>query len=288
MAVRFVIVDDDISICRMIENIIEEHKLGIVVAQCGDGAQGAEAICECQPDIAIVDLLLPIQDGVQMIEKIRQDCEDTAFIMISQASSEPLVTRAYRSGIEFFIHKPINVLELVSIVNKVQANRKLKKSMSLICNTTAQYSAPLSAIPPETYEDTQKTKIYKAFSDLGIIGETGAKDIYKMAQLIRTHTHNAEDEKYQLFDIYQQLSVKLNQDAKTIKQRVRRTIGKTLQSLASIGAEDYYNETFQMYSTTLFDFKEVRVEMDFIKGKGQHHGKINVKTFIEGLLFIAD
>ena len=288
MAVRFVIVDDDISICRMIENIIEEHKLGIVVAECGDGVQGAEAICECQPDIAFVDLLLPIQDGVQMIGKIRKDCTDTAFIMISQASSEPLVTQAYLSGIEFFIHKPINVLELVSIVKKVQANSNLKKLMSQICNTTAQYTAPFSSIAPEKHEDTQKAKIYKALSDLGIFGETGANDIYKMAQLIHAHIHKAESEKYQLFKIYQQLSLKLNQDDKTIKQRVRRTIGKALQSLASIGAEDYSNEIFQSYSTTLFDFKEVRVEMDFVKGKGQYHGKINVKTFIEGLLFIAD
>ncbi|MBC8015855.1 MAG: DNA-binding domain-containing protein, partial [Sporomusaceae bacterium] len=47
-------------------------------------------------------------------------------------------------------------------------------------------------------------------------------------------------------------------------------------------------EIFQSYSSSLFDFKEVRQEMNSIQGKSQYRGKINVKKFIEGLLFIAE
>lgn len=286
MGIRFVIVDDDINIRSMIRNIIEQHQLGTVVAECEDGLQGEQIISECQPDIALVDLLLPGQDGVQLMEKIRTTCADTAFIMISQARSEPLITQAYRSGIEFFIHKPINVLEIVSVINTVQEKRNLKQIMSLISRTTAPYSKPVAAGSHENVETSQKTKVYKVFSDLGIIGEIGSKDIYKVAQLIEAQLRE-DNEKYQLLDLYEQLSQQIHEDAKTIKQRIRRTITKALQNLASMGAEDYYNENFQNYSTTLFDFKEVRVEMDFLNGKNPYRGKINVKKFIEGVLFLA-
>lgn len=285
---RFVIVDDDISIRRIIQNIIEKHQLGIVVAECEDGAQAENAIRECQPDIALVDLLLPVQDGVQLIKRTRTSCSDTAYVMISQASSEPLITQAYVSGIEFFIHKPINVLELVSIINKVNDNRNLRKAMSIISKTTAQYTTPVPLISNDPVQNTGKTRIYKVFSDLGIIGEVGAKEIYKITQLIESHIQNEEKSKYQLCEQYQQLASQINEDAKTIEQRVRRTIVKALQGLALIGLDDYYNDIFQTYSTALFDFKEVRAEMDFIKGKSQYRGRINVKKFIEGLLFIAE
>ncbi|MEN6564856.1 MAG: response regulator [Veillonellales bacterium] len=284
---RFIIVDDDVSIRKIIRNIIEQYQLGTVIAECEDGEQGERVICDCQPDIVLVDLLLPVQDGVQLIEKIRGACPSASFIMISQASSQPLISQAYRSGIEFFIHKPINVLEIVSIINKVEDNRKLRQAMSLICRTTAQYSNPLLVDSADDKENGKKARIYQVFSDLGIIGETGAKNMYQLAQLIEAHKQVAENNKYQLFEQYQQLSLVLNQDAKTIEQRVRRTITKALQNLAGIGVEDYYNEHFQTYGTTLFDFKEVRTEMDFIRGKGNYRGKINVRKFIEGLLFSA-
>jgi two-component system response regulator YcbB len=61
------------------------------------------------------------------------------------------------------------------------------------------------------------------------------------------------------------------QDVKTIEQRVRRAIAKALQNLASLGIEDYHNDRFQMYSTALFDFSEVRQEMNFVQGKSPYH-----------------
>lgn len=285
MSSRFVIVDDDAGIRKILQKIIEQNKLGMVVDQCDDGLKGEKIIREYQPDIALVDLLLPGQDGVELIEKVSETAVNTSFIMVSQTTSEQLVTKAYEAGIEFFIHKPINMLEVVSVVNKVQESRRLKQIMSLMHETISQYSHVRPAVD-EGAKNLQKTRIYKAFSDLGIIGEAGVKDIYRMVQLILKQ--GSEGKSYQLSHIYQQISDDLDQDAKAIEQRVRRATTKGLQNLANLGIEDYYNEVFQSYSSSLFDFKEVRHEMNFMQGKSQYRGKINVKKFIEGLLFIAE
>ena len=285
MSLRFVIVDDDAVICRILQKIIEQNQLGVVVEKCSDGLKGERIIREYQPDIALVDLLLPGQDGVELIEKVSASAINTSFIMVSQATSEQLITKAYEAGIEFFIHKPINVLETVSVINKVQEHRKLKQIMSLMHQTISQYP---NTRPPmeEGPKDTQKTRIYKVFSDLGIIGEAGVKDIYRMVQLIIKQGIGSKS--YQLCDIYQQMSEGMEQDAKAIEQRIRRATTKSLHNLANLGLDDYYNEIFQSHSSSLFDFKEVRQEMNFILGKSQYRGKINVKKFIEGLLFIAE
>ncbi len=288
MAVRFVIVDDDINIRKIIKNIVIQYKLGTIVAESGDGLEAEKFLCAYQPDIALVDLLLPSQDGVQLLEKTRETCEHTSFIMISQVSSDPLITQAYQSGIEFFIHKPLNVLEVVSVIHKVQEKRRLEQIMSFIGRTTAAYTSSLLPCANQQEETSRKKKIYTAFSDLGILGETGTQDIYKLSQLIRSHMGEEASEKYQLLAFYDLLAEQLHEDARTIKQRVRRAITRALQNLASLGAEDYYNETFQQYSMALFDFQEVRVEMDFVNHKGQYHGKINVKKFMEGLLFLTN
>jgi two-component system response regulator YcbB len=285
LSLRFVVVDDDISIRKIVQNIIEQSDLGQVVGECEDGLSAEKVILESKPDIVLVDLLLPGQDGVELMRKLREQTT-ASFIMISESSSQQMITRAYESGIEFFIHKPVNVLELVSVVNKVQESRRLKQIISLISQTTAQYAGAGTPAAP-SFEMNRKPKIYKAFSDIGIIGEAGAKNIFQMAHIIDQLLHSP-DKSYQLHEVYQQLSAQINIDVKTIEQRVRRAITKAMQNLANLGVDDYYNEKFQLYSTALFDFKEVRQEMNFIHGKSQYHGKINVKKFIEGILFLAD
>lgn len=285
MLARFVIIDDDVSIRRILGKIIKQNELGIVIDECDDGMKGEKMIREYQPDIALIDLLMPGQDGVELIDKVSGVAPNTSFIMVSQATSEPLITKAYESGIEFFIHKPINFLETISIINKVIESRKLKQIMSLMHQTISQYSS-VPVLATEGLKDRKKTSIYKVFSDIGIIGEAGVKDIYQMVQLIVQQ--GPGNKSYHLRDIYLQMSAGSEQDAKAIEQRVRRATTKGIQNIANLGIEDYYNEIFQSRSSSLFDFKEVRQEMNFIQGKSSYRGKINVKKFIEGLLFIVE
>jgi len=285
MSSRFVIVDDDVVIRKILQKIIEQNSLGIVVEECDDGIKGEALIREYQPDIALIDLLLPGQDGVELIKKVSTVATSTSFIMVSQTTSEQLITKAYEAGIEFFIHKPINMLETVSVINNVQEHRKLKQIMSLMHETMSQYSKGVQVVA-EDPKSVSKNRIYQVFSDLGIIGEAGVKDIYRMVQLLLAK--NPKVKSYQLCDMYQQIAKEIEQDAKSIEQRVRRATAKGLHNLADLGTDDYYNEIFQSYSSSLFDFKEVRQEMNFIQGKSQYRGKINVKKFIEGLLFIAE
>ncbi len=285
MAARFVVVDDDVSVRKIIRHIIEGNDLGTVVAECADGLEAEKVIAESRPDIAVIDLLLPGQDGVELIRKLGERRLPVAFIMISESSSQTMITQAYNHGIEFYIHKPVNVSEIVTVVNRVKESRDLKKAMSLISRTTAQYAAP--AAGPAADGSREKKFMYKVFSDLGILGEAGAKSIYQMTRLLAGGFRANDDTPYQLHELYQRMAREAGQDTKAIEQRVRRAIAKALQNLANLGLEDARSERFQTYSTALFDFSEVRQEMSFVQGKSPYHGKINVKKFAEGLMFLA-
>lgn len=283
---RFVIIEDDVSVRKIISNIIQKYNLGSVVAECGDGLKAEAIVADYTPDVALVDLLLPGQDGVALIRKLKEAGVDSSFIMISESTSQPMITKAYQTGIDFYIHKPINVLEITSVIQKVEESRRLRAVMSLISQTTAKYVTPSPQVA-EVDDNARKNRINRLFSDLGIIGEAGAKTIQQLAQLLDTRLVSNHEQSYQLHELYQELSVSTGQDVKTIEQRVRRAIAKAMHNVANTGIEDYHSDKFEMYSGTLFDFKEIRQEMAFIQGKGSYHGKINIKKFLEGLLFLA-
>jgi len=55
-----------------------------------------------------------------------------------------------------------------------------------------------------------------------------------------------------------------------------------------LGIEDFMNETFTAYSSTLFPFEEIRAEMDHIRGKRRYGGKVSIKKFIDSLMLAVD
>ena len=54
--------------------------------------------------------------------------------------------------------------------------------------------------------------------------------------------------------------------------------------MAHMGIEDSYSETYQNYAQLVFDFENLRKEMDYLRGVGDEEGKVNLGHFIEGLL----
>ena len=70
---------------------------------------------------------------------------------------------------------------------------------------------------------------------------------------------------------------------KSMEQRIRRTAFNGLVNLAHLGLEDYSNEIFVDYSSTLYNFEQVRREMDFIRGKTDKHGNVRIKQFLNAL-----
>ncbi|SCZ77883.1 response regulator [Acidaminobacter hydrogenoformans] len=283
----FMVIDDDPSVRVMLKQIIEKNKLGKVVADLSAGTHGAEEILFYNPDVVLIDYLLPGMDGVAVMEAALRQGYKGKFIMISQVEDEPMVSKAYTAGIVFFIGKPVNRIEVINVIRGVAHNLELERSMSLIQNALqfmggAQPKTQMSAQPQDA-----NAKLSAVFSDLGIVGDSGCKDLSRL--VLRIH-QTAASGSYQLQEIYKEIAeAEAEQEggsvnARTVEQRIRRTIQKALANMAALGQEDPYNTKFTEYGTLLFDFPQVRQEMKYLDGRSKERGKISIKKFVEGVV----
>ncbi len=289
----FFIVDDDISVRKVLSNIITSKYLGRVIGEAEDGPTAYQNILEINPDIVLMDMLIPGSDGIETIRKLKEAGCSSYFIMISQVDAEDMISMAYKSGIEFYIHKPINVIEVLSIIERVHEMIKLKKSLTIIHQTVEGLSPRDGDTAGNKYNSPDRS-IDSILSDLGITGEAGSIDIKKIVEII-LHKKNTSGEyyNYRLSNMYELLSKhyyskeKAEQSSagiKAIEQRIRRAVSKALQNIATMGIENPNDRKFTRYSTSLFDFKEVKQEMDLLRDRSCYHGKINVKKFLEGII----
>ncbi|GMG96960.1 response regulator [Tepidimicrobium xylanilyticum] len=271
---KIFIVEDDSNVVKILEKIIIDRNLGDVVGKAYDGISALEDILKLKPDIVLVDLLMPGKDGITLIKEAKSFYSDVQYIMISQVSSKDMIAKAYESGIEYYISKPINAIEVETVIRKVIEKLQMNKKLDLIQNLFVSDSN----VSNENYDSSIKA-IERVMERIGIIGEAGSRDIITLAKYLIDTDQNMSDL------TIKELCNKFTNNPKTMEQRIRRTATVGLINLANLGIEDYMNEIFTEYSNGLYSFEQIKTEMDYIRGKSNKRGKVNIKKFIDGMVY---
>lgn len=276
---KIYIVEDDPSVVGVLEDIVERSGLGTVCGDSGEEGADLEGILALDPELVLVDLLMPGKDGVQVVRELKERGCRAKFIMISQVSAKELVAKAYLAGVDFFISKPINIIEVRQVIGNVKRQLENERALKTIRSVIAgQESA--SQPPPQPYE-VQRRRAKYTLSQLGMAGEKGSEDILDMYMYLLERGLKVSQMGVGA------LCAQLSDSPKSMEQRVRRAVERGLRHVASLGLEDYGNELFTRYAAVLFPFQEVRAEMDHMRGKGDG-GKVNLKKFLDGMLILTE
>lgn len=274
---KYYLIDDEIGIVKTLENIIEAKNLGEVIGYSTEPLKGQEEIVSMRPDIVLVDLLMSNMDGISLVREIKKIRPEIGFVMISKVTDKSMVEQAYSAGVEFFIHKPINLIEVEKVLRNVADKLKMN---SIMVNIRGMFEENQDSRNAKKAEDTMQ-EIHLFLGLLGMTGEKGTADIMDVCRYLEEH-----DESYTK-DVLLQVAEKKGDSARNVEQRMRRAIKKGLNNVAIRGIDDYSSEVFQVYANYVFEFRDIKDEMDNIKGLTPGGGRVNISKFIEGLLLYA-
>ncbi|WP_223592572.1 response regulator [Neobacillus bataviensis] len=297
---NFFIIDDTATIRGMLSNIIEEEGLGTVVGEAADGAEvNADNLAMLDVDILMIDLLMPVRDGIETVREIAPSFHGK-IIMISQVETKDMISEAYSLGVEHYITKPINRLEVVSVIKKVSDYLVLEKSLHNIQKSLSFLTKHNRNDLPfdNTRQEKQPSFNSAAKSillELGIVGKSGEKDLLDLLPILHQWDTEGNRDIPPLKELYEQAAKKrlgssitpeaVRKEGKAVEQRIRRTLQQVLEHLASLGLTDFANPTFEYYSSKLFDYTQVRMKMLELEGKNQTTTtRIDIKKFFHALL----
>jgi len=120
---KILIVDDDIDFTESTKIILESKPYEVIVAHEGD--EGLRKAKEENPDLILLDIIMPVKDGFAAAEQLKKDAQLskipvlmlTAFSSKRQESSIP-VSRGFALEAEDYIEKPVSPEELLSAIEK--------------------------------------------------------------------------------------------------------------------------------------------------------------------------
>lgn len=120
------LVDDNEQNLELLSAYTEE--LGCRIALARDGAEALDAVAREQPDLILLDVMMPRMSGFQACAKLKGDpaTKDIPIVMVTALNEVNDVERAVDSGADDFLTKPVNKLELLTRARSLLRVRRLK------------------------------------------------------------------------------------------------------------------------------------------------------------------
>lgn len=118
------VVDDEPNIVQTLRDRLEMNDYRVLTAS--DGKEGLEKAVAENPDVVLLDVIMPIMDGHEMLENLRKNpkCNDISVIMLTARSQTQDIARANACDIDDYIVKPFDLSELLEKIEYVLESRK--------------------------------------------------------------------------------------------------------------------------------------------------------------------
>jgi two-component system nitrogen regulation response regulator NtrX len=121
---KILIIDDEREICKAVSDILRDEGHRVIVAH--DAQSGLKLIGKEMPEVCLLDVWLPDQDGLVVLEKIRSLGSDVCVVMISGHANIETAVKATRLGAVDFLEKPLSLEKLVMSVENAMRIRSLR------------------------------------------------------------------------------------------------------------------------------------------------------------------
>lgn len=132
---HILVVEDDTEICRLLRMFLETE--GYDVSFCHHGDQAVNLVRQKQPDLVILDVLLPGQDGIQVCKQIRSFYSNPV-LMLTACEDDVSELTAFRVGVDDYVRKPIRpdilLVRIEAILRRAGSQQKTEGTELIHCN----------------------------------------------------------------------------------------------------------------------------------------------------------
>jgi NarL family two-component system response regulator LiaR len=115
-----VVADDDPLARRVVRDALQEAGM-VVVADAGNGREAVELTLHYQPDLVLMDIVMPEVDGISAARSIREQAPEVKVVILTMTDDDDLGLLGLRAGAAGYVTKDVDVLRLPGMLERVAA-----------------------------------------------------------------------------------------------------------------------------------------------------------------------
>lgn len=129
MGERILIADDDAGLRQLLQTILEEHDFEVITVPSGEAL--VRAATSQQPDLLLIDVMMPIMDGLEALRQLRNDTRTShlPMLLLTARTTSDEVVIGFESGADDYIPKPFDADALVA---RIKANLRRQARIPLL------------------------------------------------------------------------------------------------------------------------------------------------------------
>ena len=192
--IKIIIVDDHTVVLDGLKKLIETNKDFEVVATAQDGKKAIEMVNLFNPDILIMDLDMPVMNGIEATEKISNQFPDTKILILTMHHEKAVVSKLISSGASGFLLKNVGQDELNEAIEKVLSGKQYIGSnitMNLIQGDSSEISKSKDLLSSVAKLTDREIEILKLIAQGHTNKEIGEK-LYISHRTVDTHRTNLQ------------------------------------------------------------------------------------------------
>jgi DNA-binding NarL/FixJ family response regulator len=191
MALRLLLADDHQIVRQGLRALLGNQPDFELVGEAADGFEAVRAADEIQPDIVVLDVLLPGLSGLEVAQQISERHPRIGVIMLSMHSDEAYVVAALRAGAKAYVLKESSVEELACAIRKVAAGGRYFSS-PISERSLKAYAEKAEGKPLDRYETltAREREVLRLTVD-GCTGAEVARRLFISRRTVESHRTNA-------------------------------------------------------------------------------------------------
>ena len=163
--IRVMIVDDHAIVREGIAELLEQSGAFEVVGQAADGEEAVEKVRDLRPDVVIMDILMPVKNGIEACRDITAELPDTRVLMLTASNDHGAIVQSVNAGATGYLQKYSGKEMLVSTVREVAGGEFRVQGEAARRLVTGMGSGP-DPIPPSELDrlTTREREILRMFA----------------------------------------------------------------------------------------------------------------------------
>jgi NarL family two-component system response regulator LiaR len=187
MSIRIVIADDHSVVRQGLRMLLTLDPELEVAGEASDGAQALRLARELQPDVVLMDMLMPVMNGIEATTAIRRELPDTEVLALTSALDDDIVVGAVRAGAIGYLLKNTDAPDVIRAIKAAAAGQVQlsPEAAGLLMREIHPLAAPLGS-EPLTERETDVLRLLAR----GLANKEIARELQIGEKTVKTHVSN--------------------------------------------------------------------------------------------------
>jgi len=186
--IRILIADDHAVVREGLRALIDTEPGMVLIGEAADGREAVERCCALNPDVILLDLVMPRQGGIEAIREIKQHNAEARILVLTSFAEDDKVFPAIKAGAQGYLLKDSSPRELVQAIRDI--HRGQPSMHPTIARKLMHEIQHPSGLPPAEEPLTVRESEVLSLVAQGLTNQEIADRLFVSERTVRTHVSN--------------------------------------------------------------------------------------------------